>query len=407
MRAPHLASIAAAWLVAASPVEARKSPGGREMKCIDGKHTCNIILPPAYKTDKNRRFPALFTSTAPVNPSFFQMESWAARNQVILISINDTQHNQERTTWAAAHRAVMETVEEKVRIHPCLRFSMGLHAGGVASGMYLINLFPDKFAGMCALGHHGLDQGKKLPKHMPVAFVHGKNDEVHKVGLVEGVVKRMKARGQPVRLHIGEWGCEPGPLEQRERFMDWMFERMRLTHPNLPEADREAAKAELRERVAALGTNASPGRCVAEAEAIFQLPGVDRLVDMKALRAAWFRGKHDLASGQTDVAIKHEMLSELAEHGRTRLCNSKSRRRLAQELRKLRQNSPAREEYAARRMYRQVQFMEGKIGKSKMRMTQTARAYSILARRHPDTVAGKKAAADAQRLAEKLSAGKR
>ena len=102
------------------------------------------------------------------------------------------------------------------------------------------------------LAHSGNGADARLAKHIAVAFVHGEKDTVHRASSARRVAKSLESRGHPVRIHVGDWGHVNGPLEIRERFMDWMFERMRLTHPKLPPAERRAEMAKVKRRIEAL-----------------------------------------------------------------------------------------------------------------------------------------------------------
>ncbi len=379
---------------------------GKRVDCKDGKHTYDLVLPPAYETDKGRRFPVLFTNTPSAGGGTYGMENWARRNEVIIVALNDTKNELPAAAYLAAYSAVMESVEADLRVHPCLRFSMGMSGGGSAS-MRLAGKYNDKFAGVCMLAHSGNGADARLARHIAVAFVHGEKDNVHGVSYTRRVYHSLKARGHPVRIHVGDWGHVNGPLEIRESFMDWMLERMRLTHPKLPPAERRAAMAKVKRRIEALSGIADAAERLEKADTLLDVPGIDRWPEARKLRAAWFGAKYELAQAETDPLAKHEALTDLSQDERVRWCDSKARRKLADDLRKMRSKSPIKEEWAARRAYQQVAAFEKKAGKSKMKRTQAARSYDAVAKRYPDTIAGRRAAEAARRLVDAINSGKR
>jgi len=395
-----------AVVLALATSESASGRGGKRVDCKDGKHTYNLVLPPSYETDKDRRFPVLFTNTPGAGGGTYGMENWARRNELILVVLNDTKNGLPAAAYPAAFSAVMGSVEADLRVHPCLRFSMGMSGGGWAA-MSLASKYNDKFAGVCMLAHSGNGADARLAKHIAVAFVHGEKDTVHGASSARRVAKSLESRGHPVRIHVGDWGHINGPLDIRERFMDWMLERMRLTHPKLPPAERKAEMAKVKRRIEALSGVADVSERLRKADALFDVPGIDRWPEARKLRSAWFGAKYEIAQAEADPVAKHEALTDLSEDERVRRCDSKDRRKLSDDLRKMRSKSPCKEEWAARRACQQVAAFEKKAGKSKMRRTQAARSYDAVAKRYPDTIAGRNAAEAARRLVEAINSGKR
>ena len=109
----------------------------------------------------------------------------------------------------------------------------------------------------------------------------------------------------------------------------------------------------------------------------------------------------------TDEGVQwHADGSVTLEDGRIARCASADRRKLTKLLTGLRRSSPAKEEWAAHKVYRQVAFMEEKAGKSKTKRMQAAQGYAMIAKKYPDTAAGRKAAEAAKRLSAALSGGR-
>lgn len=368
--------------------------------------TYDLLVPRAYAGETDRKFPVLFLSSPGANPGFIGMEDWAERRGVILVAINDTKNNMQLTRWDEIQADVIKSVEDTLRVHPCLRFSMGLSGAAMAS-MRLANHYNDRHAGVVMLAHSGNGEDAKLAKHVAVAFVHAENDDVHGAGAVRGVARKLERRGNPVRQVCGDWGHSNGPHEYHVKFLDWMLDLQRLVHPNLPPEERKAALEEIARRAEALAGTGDATARLAEAEALLELPEAFTRKHSKEIHAGWFSAKFELAEAETDPAAKHEALTALSEDERVMRCAPADRRKLTKTLSDLRKDSPAKEEWAAHRLYRQMLAMEEKAGKSRMKKAQAAQGYAMVARKYLETSAGRKAADAAKRLAADLASAGR
>jgi len=378
-------------------------PGGNKgIKCKDApQYTYDVYLPRAYGAEAERRFPVLFLSSPGANPGFMETETWAEKNGVIVVAINDTKNNQDLATWDEIQKAVMDSAEAGLRVHPCLRFSMGFSGGGMAS-MRLANRYKEKFAGIVMLAHSGNGEDDGLPKYISVAFVHAQNDTTHSIGSVESVFKQLKSRGHSVRKVVGDWGHDPGPVEHRLAMLDWVLDLARLSHPRLSEAERAEARAEIKRRVEALAGTADPAQRLKNAETLLGLPDYEKWPEVAALLAAWFSARYDLASSAADPIDKHEALTALSEEERVRKCSIADQKRLVSELSAMRSKQPIKNEWAAKQAYDQTVGFEQKAGKDKTKLMQVVQSYAAIARAYPNTRVGKKAAEDTKRLAGSL-----
>lgn len=237
------------------------SPGKhRRVPCKGAAQwTYDLYVPRAYAADTERTSPVLFLSSPGGPPGTLGMEKLAERRGVILVSINDTRNNIGWDNVDAIQNAIIESVEQTLRVHPCLRFSMGFSGGGGVS-MRMARKHPEKHAGVVMLAHSGDGDVRTLPQYLAVAFIHAENDQTHGVEFARRAYDRLLKRGNPVRKVIGDWGHSPGPLEERVKAMDWMLELARLTHPKLPAGEKQAALAEIRRRIGALGGMSDPRR---------------------------------------------------------------------------------------------------------------------------------------------------
>jgi predicted esterase len=380
------------------------APGNHKRIACKGNpaFTYNLRIPAAYAAEPKRKFPVLFTCGPGGNPGFMRMDAWAEKRGVIIVAVNNTKNGMETAEWDAIQADVVDSVESTLRLHSCLRFSMGM-SGGAMAGMRLANQRNDKHAGILMLGHSGNYEDKHLAKHIAVAFVHGEKDTVQPPSFVRRIAKGVEDRGNPVRIISGEWGHTWGPHEHHVTSLDWMLNLQRLIHPKLPPAERKAAAAEVVRRAKALGKIADAAARLEEAEMLLALPETATRRNMKELHAGWFSATFELAEAEGDAVAKHAALSALSEDKRIARCASGDKRKLSRLLRKLRRKSPAKEEWAARRLVLQVEFMEGKAGKSKLKKTRVAQSYAMIAKKYADTAAGRKAAEAVKRIVAELS----
>ena len=124
--------------------------------------------------------------------------------------------------------------------------------------------------------------------------------------------------------------------------------------------------------------------------------------EARELFSAWFSARRELATAKEDVVERHEALTELFEEERTQKCDPAARRKLASELAKMRRKSPVKEEWKAKQMYDRIAAFEKKAGKSRSKLLQVVQSYGALARKYSRTKAGKKAAEETRRMAQKL-----
>ena len=413
-----LASLAGAGLPA---VAGDLAPGAhKRIPCKDKpKWTYDVYIPGAYTASSGQRrspdrarepekkLPVLFLSSPGTNPGFMGHEAWAGSRGVILVTVNDSANSvienaaRRADGWAKIAEmqdAVIESAEETLRMHPCLRFSMGCSGAGWAS-MLMAGRYGDRHAGVVMLAHSGNGADGKLAKHIAVAFIHGEQDDVHPVSASRGVCKRLKSRGNPTRIKTGPWGHNDSTRENREEMLDWMLELMRLTHPKLPPGELKAARDEIKRRAGALADLDATER-LAEAGRLMSLPKRLWQRYSRELHKGWFSASHERASAITDPVAQHNALSDMSEDERARMCSPSDRKKLMGELRKLRREPAVKKEWKARQIYAQIAAMEKKLPDRppKSRKMKVVNSYVMLARKYPNTIYGMQAAEDVKRM---------
>lgn len=409
-----------ALLLVGAPVAGREAaePGpGRHLgvACKDSPgNTYDLYIPRVYAVGQEQLFPALFIHSPGGRPGTQGLESWAERRGVIIVSVNGYANRvvegaeSRAAGWAKidlVQDAVIDSVESSVRIHPCLRFSMGF-SGAAWASMRMAGNHNDKHAGVLMCAHSGNSSESKLARHIAVAFVHAENDDVHGPGAVRSSAKNLKGRGNPVREVCGDWGHSWGPRAEHERMLDWMLEVSRLIHPNLSPSEKARARADIKGRVEALAGEEDASARLKGAETLLGLPGAETWPETRELLAAWFSAKFELTMAAPGPVARHEALTALSEDKRLVRCAPGDRKRLSKELKGLRRKSPVRNEWKAELLYRQIAEFEKKCGRARTKLTQAAQSYGAIARRYSKTKAGRKAKEAAQRLVADINSGK-
>jgi pimeloyl-ACP methyl ester carboxylesterase len=361
----------------------------KEENCTDGRHKYRIRLPAAYAQDKKRLFQALFTNTPNKGGGFYGMEGWAEKRDVILVAVMDTMNGVDSKKNNAADDAVLESVKKRYRIHPVLKYTMGMSGGGQVS-MRFARRHPNEFAGICMLAHGGNGEDWHVPKHQAVAFIHGKKDTVYKANAVRIVVQRMRWRGLSIRLHFGDWGHRTGPLNLREERMDWLMAIAPIIHPKMPSRERVKALKAITERIVGEGT---PEERAVLADGVAE--HVMRFgSSAKKFYAAWFDAKYALAKDAETDALRFALLSDIAERPWAKACDYKQKRNLKREISKLRKDAAIKREYTARKALRPLQRIEKEYltkGTTHEKHKELGRLYKKFAEKYGGTVAGERA----------------
>ena len=357
--------------------------------CTDGRHKYRIFLPSTYARDEKRLFPALFTNTPSKGGGFYGMEKWAEKREVILVAVLDTKNNVSSSVNDAAADAVLWSAKERYRLHPTLKYTMGLSGGGQGS-MRFARRHPDEFAGICMLAHGGNGEDWHVPMHQAVAFIHGSKDTVYTARVVRKTAHRMRWRGLSVRLHVGDWGHNVGPLELREKHMDWLMAIAPIIHPKIPSRERVDALKAFIERVKGEET---PEERAALADDV--AGHVTRFGSAaKDFYAAWFDAKYAVAERAGSDALRFALLSDMSERPWSKVCGYKQKGKLQRDIRDLRKDKAVKREYTARKQFGVFQRTERQYfveGATREKLRELARVYREFATKYEGTVAAERA----------------
>jgi len=291
---------------------------------------------------------------------------------------------------------VIASIEKTLRIHPCLRFSQGQSGAGWVS-MHTAKRLANSWAGVVCIVHSGADV--IVPKGILVAFLAGVKDDVHPIEAVRQAYAKHKAN--PARMiEYPDGGHGIYPLEDIKAMYNWMLLHQRLNHPKIPSKERKAFAEELKARMEGAAAIEDLNARLAEIEFLLAVPDADKWKQTKDLQGLWFTTSVALAHASEDVRQKHNRLTALLEHERAKAAKSNERSEVAKELKEMRQEGPAKDEYEAYKEYTDICKDEEKAGSNLKKKQSVAKKYAKLAAALPDTEYGKKAAEEAKRLGE-------
>lgn len=386
-------------LLAAALICAADEPpigASRHLACDgDAALTYDLYLPKAYGGQAGERLPVLFISSPGGNPGFQGLEPWAERQEVVLVAINDSRNG----PWEpihAAQKAVAATVFAHLRLHHCLRFSTGFSGAAWASAV-LAEKHGDDWAGILFCGNS--QRGTALKKHVACAYITGEKDTTYAPSLVLADYQGAKGAGNPARFQqIAGMGHQDPPVADRIAMLDWMIGLERLTNPRLTPDEVKAGLARLHQQVEALAQEADPAkRCVA-AEGMLAADVVARSKDGQALKALWCAAMIAQADGETEPVRQFRRLQELATSDRITSMPAPERRTVQSRMAKLLKDKAVKADSDSRAALAQVAAAEARSNGSKQQTQGLIANYQAIAKRWPDSEAGKDAAAAAERL---------
>lgn len=185
-----------------------------------GPRTVDVYIPMAYADNDSQLFPVLAITQPALSPGFKGYESWAERNDVIIVTINTscndcgTQNNRE-----AQLAAYDFLTTSGLRAHPQLTITTGTSGGAQMAWIAAYNS-PDTIAGVLMVAHGGFRDMLPAPQ-VRVAFVNGQND--HNASFIAEMIKRLHANGNPIRHETIPGGHIEGPVDVRTRMLDWLL----------------------------------------------------------------------------------------------------------------------------------------------------------------------------------------
>jgi hypothetical protein len=383
-------------LATVPPLAAESMSPGPHLKLQAGTGTWDCYVPKAYAEKPDERFPVLYISNPSGNPGFRQLEPWADRRGVILITINDSKNGPSEPN-IVAQDAVLAESDKALRIHPCLRYATGQSGAGAASILF-ISRYPDRFAGAMVQVH----SAGPPPKHVAVIYVGGRADDTHPWSAVKAAYDAAKSMGCPARF-IDDPGTHDTAVhigEAQAVLLDWLLLSTCLSHPKLDKPSVANGIARIEAELATIGQAPAaeqPQRC----ETLLDIPVVANDKKLGAtLRQTWLDSVTAAAAAAGGKNDEHLVLVRASEHPAFAGCNAKSVKAVNERLKVLRNEEPVKSEWSALRALRSTQADEAKAGRAKGALADIYAKYQAIAKKWPETAAGKDAAAAAQRMAD-------
>lgn len=372
-------------------------PGAhRKLACTGAAdQTYDLYLPKAYGEKPDERFPVLFISSPGGNPGFLKLESWAERQNAVLVTIN----NSKNGPWEpiqAAQKAVTATAFATLRLHHCLRFSVG-HSGAAWASGSLGEGFGDDWAGVVFCINS--QRTATLKRHVACAYIAGTKDNVYGIELVRADMAKAKAAGNPVRIIERDVGHVGMSAEDISDMLDWMLEIGRIAHPRLTPAERKAGQEQLKQRIGALKTMTDDQARLTTARSLLSIDAVAKLPEAKELKESWLSALLSTTDDAKDPVAAHLALNEAARSPWIQGIIGDSRKSLDKRLSTLRSLPAVKADMDSRSALEQAKALENRAGTSRSLMQNVIAQYAAIAKRWPDTTAGAEARAAAERLA--------
>lgn len=350
--------------------------------------TFDLFIPAAYMKDTARAFPILFISSPGGTPDVKKYSAWAERQGVIVVGFNSSR-NGPTDNNVQAQETALKTVEPALRLHACLRFAAGM-SGGAQASWVLATRYPNAFAGLLMMGQCGFDN--LPPKHVAVAYIHG--DKEPNYQFISSAHDRLKKAGNPLQRLIIPGGHVEANMDEQAKYLDWMLELGRLTHPKLSPEDKALAKKDIQSRLSAAAAAGDPKAL----ENLLALPTVAAWPENKPHFSTWAKITLESAAKITDPIEKHERLGHVTASPWAAQVDAATRSAIDKELAELRKNAAVKTEYEADTAYSRTVTMEEQAGAKKAQIQAARQAYEAIAQRYPNTRSGKKAAESAKRL---------
>ena len=364
-----------------------------KIPCVGAaERTIDLFIPAAYMIEATEKFPVLFMSSPSGNPNVKSLASWAERQGVIIVGINSSKNGPSDNN-IQAQEAALKTVEPELRMHACLRLAMGFSGGGMAAWL-LVTRHPDNFAGLLMEGQCGFPN--LPPKYIAVAYINGDKDPNFK--FIENAESQLKRHGNPLQHLIKPGGHIQGTVEEQSKYLDWMLELGRMTHPKLSPADKASAKTKVQKQLADAAKIENAKACAAEMERLLELPTVAEWPESRAQFPLWLQAVIKASAGIEDKVEKHSVLNKASQRDWMQGVDAPTKRALEKELAELRKVPAVKDEYDADAALLQAEAAERNAGVNKAQLKMVQQMYDVIAQRFPKTAAAKKAEGEAARL---------
>jgi predicted esterase len=212
----------------------------KKQQCAVVGQTFDLFLPKAYADKPEKKFPSIYISGPHKNPGFRKLQAWAEKNEVILITINESQNGY----WDPIFKAQDSVLEATayLRLHPNLRFSLGF-SGGAAASLELAKRKSMDFSG-CVLHCH-MGDVEAVPRHLALAFIAGEKDSAQPPKFIRRSIESTENSNFVQSHFFPNGGHDWHDGEIQEEFLNAMLLYATLVHPGIDKKDKKRALDEL------------------------------------------------------------------------------------------------------------------------------------------------------------------
>ena len=396
----HLSLLAAfALFCQAQAADQPVIPGEhKKQSCAIAEQTFDLFLPKAYADKPEKKFPVVYLSSPNKNPGFHQLQAWAEKNEVVLITINESQ-NGEWGPIFTAQDAVWEGTSY-LRLHPNLRFAIGFSGAGLA-GLELAKRKDQQFAGVLLHSHSGVDTNgdvPEVPKHLAFAFISGEKDQTHPSKWTR-YSSRILEKSHYVQAHfVPDMGHEWRDGALQEQCLSNLLQYAWLTHPALTAAERQTHLVAFGKRLETLAGKSPPQERLALTDPLFTCSQLRQEPIWQQGVDVWCAAEAEVLSAAGTGLAAFKLAMDPKTAARLKLAKS-AQEAVATAVKPILGNPELRAEIAAYHLYAVQANQERKDRvNSSWNAADCKKAYEQLAASQPGTWAAELANAAALRL---------
>lgn len=371
----------------------------RGMPCAGGDWTIDILVPATYRPESP--VPCLWISSPVGNPGTDDLQDWAERECVAIVSINASRNGMPWTEIERIQDAALRTARARVQLHPHLNLAEGV-SGGASASVRLAERNADAFCGVLLQCMSGMP----APQHMAIAWIHGAKDDVIGVGGTWMSYERAQAAKRPCSIVVNRSRKHtPGSKDEKERAVDLILWAGRLTHPKLGRDELKRHHQALDAAMQAAAAIPDPGQRRARCQFLGGLPNADKAPSFPALVAAWGAARLAEVDAETDPGRKLYLLGELAPHAWAARLPADAKADAKKRSDPLRADAAAVASARIEQTYWTLWREEQRAGLDRAKIAELQRKFATLAADAPEHPRGKAAAGDAKRLEKHLGGG--
>ncbi len=383
--------------LALAAADTPSTPGEhKKQNCAVAGQTFDLFLPKAYADKPEKKFPSLYISSPHKNPGFRKLQAWAEKNEVVLITINESENGE----WAPILKAqdAVWAATAYLRLHPNLHFSMGF-SGSAAASLELAKRKGKEFAGVVLHCHRGNVQG--TPRHLALAFISGEKDTTHPPGFVRGSVATTEKTNFVQSHFFPDGGHDWRDGDIQEEFLSSMLLYATLTHPGLDKKEKKTSLDEFGKKLDALDDKTSAQDRLALVSPMISCEDLRKETLWQKALDVWCAAKAEQITAAGIGIEAYKLIVDDTTADRLKLAKT-SKVALDKAVKPILSNPELRKEIAAYTAYLALADKEAKDrAKRKLNAGDLVKRYNKLSETNSGTWAADLAKAAAERLTKK------